>query len=67
MALHRRLRFNRPMNARVPHSPDSQASAPGSAALLADIATGLAAGSDLAALLERFLAPIMQLAGAQAL
>lgn len=34
--------------------------------LLADIAAGLAAGNDLAKLLEQFLAPIVRLAGARA-
>lgn len=37
-----------------------------SAGLLAEIAAGLAAGSDLSQLLERFLAPVVRLAGAQA-
>ena len=36
------------------------------ASLLADIAAGLANGSDLAKLLEQFLGPIVRLAGAQA-
>lgn len=38
----------------------------GSSALLGEIAAGLAMGSDLESLLERFLRPIMRLAGAQA-
>jgi two-component system nitrate/nitrite sensor histidine kinase NarX len=43
-------------------SPDP----PSQAALLADIAAGLARGSDLTELLEQFLGPIVRLAGAQA-
>lgn len=51
------------MNARAPLPPTEAAPAP--AGLLADIAAGVAAGSDLGSLLERFLAPIVRLAGAQ--
>lgn len=38
----------------------------GTAAILAEIAAGVASGGDLGALLQRFLEPIVQLAGAQA-
>ncbi len=53
-------------NRATTHAPSPAGAAPAGAGLLTEIAADLAAGGDLRALLDRFLDPIVRLAGARA-